>query len=277
MKEGSQFQLPKKRSGSLTEHVEQWSYNRLILFGFCLYFGIVLIFTGIECSIGVAGHFSAPNSSAEFLDLVYFNFVSILTIGYGDFSPLGIFRLLAIIEAILGLAIYSLAISIITIKLLLPGKNTIVFSKYAYFCTERNAFLIIYLNTATQYVTNLETTWYFKLAQDWQTGIPGRVPFITKSVQTFYLPFEAAYPQFCASLHKYDCLRVGLSGSIGTANYSTYVEYGLQDILIIKDRSELTNYPGFYKVDENLNTAEFASYFHYKPDKAIKMDTLVTP
>ncbi len=45
------------------------------------------------------------------LDAVYFSFVTAATIGYGDITPIGIGRLFAVIEGILGLLMYGLVIS----------------------------------------------------------------------------------------------------------------------------------------------------------------------
>jgi hypothetical protein len=120
----------------------------------------------------------------------------------------------------------------------------------------------------------VETSWYFKLGQDWTTLPPIKVPFITKSVQTFYLSF-LPLEKIKARLHYLDCLRVGITGSLGMSNYSTFVEYGLEDILVVPNRAELTNYPGFYQVDQFLSSEEFQHYFHYYPKNAIKLSEFV--
>jgi hypothetical protein len=271
MKIGEQFQLPKARPKSFLENIGNLSRLKLIVYGLLLYTGPVLLVSVVEYFIGTDHLKSASDQAVGFWDLIYFNFISMLTIGYGDLSPSGVFRIFTIVEAVFGLAVYSLSISLITVKLLLPRTNTIVFSKYAYYCTDDSAFMIIYLNTANQFITNLETSWYFKLNEDWQTRPAVRVPFITKSVQTFYLRCNKKFEEINALLHPFDCLRVGLSGNIGMSNYSTYVEYGINDILIIRNRSELTNYPGFYQVDKYLTTDEFEKHFHYQPPNASKL------
>jgi len=268
MKSGKQFELPKSRPKSFLERLTNLNWWQLALCGLFLYAGPVIFFSVIEWLIGISYLKSSSITNIDFGDLVYFNFISMLTIGYGDLWPSGIFRVFTIIEAILGLGVYTLSISLITIKLLLPRANTIVFSKYAYYCIKDKAFMVIYLNTANQFITNLETSWYFKLNEDWETRTPVRVPFITKSVQTFYLKFPNEFQEINAMLHPYDCLRVGLSGSVGMANYSTYVEYGVEDILVINSRAALTRYAGFYEVDQNLTKPEFEKYFHYHPADA---------
>jgi len=274
MKSGKQFQLPEKRKKSFVEIINELNRKKLIGAGLLLYIGTVLFFSGAEWFLHPSAHIANNHEPVSFIDLIYFNFISILTIGYGDMAPTGIFRVLTVVEAIAGLAIYGLVISIITIKVMLPGKHTIVFSKYAYYCLDDHSFMTIYLNTATQYLTNVETSWYFKLGQDWQTLPPIKVPFITKSVQTFYLPFSPL-KDIKSRLHYLDCLRVGISGSLGMSTYSTFVEYGLSDILIVPNRTELTDYNGFYQVDQYIKTEQFQQYFHYHPIAAVKMDSLI--
>ncbi|SDE84903.1 Ion channel [Mucilaginibacter pineti] len=271
MKTGNQFELPKERSKSFLELIDALSNRAIIGWGALLYAGPVLLISVAEYFIGGKTHIVTTQADVTFWDLIYFNFVSMLTIGYGDMSPSGIFRFFTILEAITGLAIYTCSISLITIKLLLPKKNIIVFSKYAYYCLDDEAFMIIYLNTANQFLTNLETSWYFKLDEDWDTRSPVRVPFITKSVQTFQLHFDKTFQDINATLHPYDCLRIGLSADIGMASYSTYVEYGVEEILVISNRTALTAYEGFYKVDEQLQTEKFANFFHYCPEGASRL------
>jgi len=274
MKSGKQFQLPEGRKKSFVEIISELNRKKLIGAGVLLYIGTVFIFSVVESFLHPETHIANNHLTVSFLDLIYFNFISILTIGYGDLAPTGIFRVLTVIEAMAGLAIYGLVISIITIKVMLPGKHTIVFSKYAYYCLDDHSFMIIYLNTATQFLTNVETSWYFKLGEDWKTLPPIKVPFITKSVQTFYLSF-LPMKDIKPKLHYLDCLRVGISGSLGMSTYSTFVEYGLSDILIVPNRAELTAYDGFYQVDEFINTEKFQHYFHYHPKDAVKMASLI--
>ncbi|WP_345947723.1 potassium channel family protein [Mucilaginibacter sp. PAMB04274] len=273
MQDNLQFQLPKIRRVSIIELIDRIRPELLVVYGLALYVVTVLFFTAVELVIGLSGNIKP--CPVDGWDLLYFNFVSILTIGYGDLSPKGIFRVLTIIEAMIGLAIYSLAISVITLKMLLPRKHTIVFSKFAYYSTKDKAFLIIYLNTARQFITNLETTWYFKLNEDWKTGPPSRVPFITTSVQTFYLRYELELDKIVSDLHPFDCLRVGLSGGLGVSNYSTYVQYDLDKILVIPDREELKAYEGFYQVDDHLSSTGFRDKFHYRPDNAASLADLL--
>ena len=190
-----------------------------------------------------------------------FNFTTILTVGYGDFSPSGYVRVFSIIEAFMGVGLYNFFVAVLTIKSFFPKKHSIVFSKYAYYSLDDKKFLIIFLNTAKENIANAEICSYFKLDKDWEVRPSGRTPFITKSVQTFFVSDEFPIEELREKLRPYDCLRVGISGGIGMANYSTSVEYGTHEIIVIKSRDVLTKYDGFWKVDENLNSLEFKKYF----------------
>jgi len=52
-----------------------------------------------------------PGSLTDLLNALYFSFVTALTIGYGDISPLGPARILAVIEGAAGLLVFGLVIS----------------------------------------------------------------------------------------------------------------------------------------------------------------------
>lgn len=143
------------------EWLDSISIFKLILIGLGLYIIITLIFSFLEFRLqNEDNYISLKNKNAEFKDFLYFNFVTILTIGYGDYSPAGIFRFFSIIEAIIGLGIFSLLISFLTLKTLLPRKSTIVFSKFGYYSLKEQRFMIIYLNTANNYLINSETCSY---------------------------------------------------------------------------------------------------------------------
>ncbi len=132
--------------------------------------------------------------------------------------------------------------------------------------------MIIYLNTASQNLVNVEISHYFKRGEDWNLTPASKAPFITRSVQTFYLGEEDFDNNKKPKLHSLDCLRIGISGSLGSANYSTFVEYPLPKILVIKNRDELRNYEGFWNVDENITTLKFKEMFAYYPKGTKTMD-----
>ena len=268
MKKAFQHKLPKRRTKSLMEWLDSISIFKLILIGLGLYIIITLIFSFLEFRLqNEDNYISLKNKNAEFKDFLYFNFVTILTIGYGDYSPAGIFRFFSIIEAIIGLGIFSLLISFLTLKTLLPRKSTIVFSKFGYYSLKEQRFMIIYLNTANNYLINSETCSYVKSGGDWKVKQAVKAPFITKSVQTFFLD-EVKLDLLKQNVTEYDCLRIGITGNIGIANYSTSIEYSFKNIIVINDRHTLTNYTGFWDVDNNINKVELQNFFHFNPPES---------
>src|SRR6185369_2327932 len=137
--------LPKKRTGLRVEWLASWPIWLIGVVGLILYIAVVLMISGVEWYLSDSSHpwVKADNNPIlEWWDIVYFNFVSILTIGYGDYHPNGgCARFLTVLEALLGTGILGITIAALTAKFLSPPQNAIVFSQYAYYCTEDERFL----------------------------------------------------------------------------------------------------------------------------------------
>jgi hypothetical protein len=234
----------------------------------------VFIFSSIEYAAAINGSFLVYCKDVQVTDyfnLLYFNCITMLTVGYGDMTPDGWGKIISVIEAFLGVATSASLFAIIIAKLLMPTKNSIVFSKYAYYCTKNKRFLVIFLNTSRLNLVNVSLSSYFKLGGDWLVKNAIVSPFITKSVQTFYLD-KCLIKDIKEKLREGDALRVGIEGGIGFTKFSTAVEYPASHILVIEDREELISYSGFHNPD--LNSQEFKKMFHYHP-KALTMKEYV--
>jgi hypothetical protein len=267
--------LPNKRTGKLISLLERNSFWRIFLTGILIYLGIVLFITTIEYFLHVFGYdyiYNCKNLAANsYSDFMFFNLFSILTISYGDFHPVFLGRLFSIIEAFLGVGVFSALVSIIIVKALLPPQNTIVFSKYGYYCTNMDpqCFLIIFVNTSNTNLGNVEISSYFKLGGDWEVKPAITSPFITQAVQTFYLD-TCSEKDIIDFLRDGDCLRVGMVGGLGFTSFSTFIQYDINEILVIPDRSKLIEYfeplgsPDFSKND-------FRNMFDYCPKEAITL------
>ena len=82
-----------------------------------IYMAIVLLAVVIEtislwcgCPLVVGSR----GNSGGFWELLYFNFITILTIGYGEFTPIHIGRFISASEALLGTGLFGLMISVVT-------------------------------------------------------------------------------------------------------------------------------------------------------------------
>jgi Ion channel len=243
---------------------------RIATTGLLLYVLVVAAVSLIEWSLStpsdawVRGPYGP---TTRWWDIVYFNFISILTVGYGDYSPVthGA-RFLTVLEAILGNAVFGLTIAAVTAKFLSPPENAIVFSRYAYYCTDDERFLVIYFNTSRTRLVNAEISSYFKLAGDWLVTPAVMSPFVTRAVQTFYtdgVPEKDIIAQLNDST---DALRFGIRGQLGAGTASAAIEYTPSDILVIPNRQPLIAYPGFW--DPDFRSKELQQMFHYFPQGA---------
>ena len=62
-------------------------------------------------------HFAGDNPEARFSDLLYFSYVSLLTIGYGDITPVSpAARTLVVLEGLLGMAFTTVLLAVLVAK-----------------------------------------------------------------------------------------------------------------------------------------------------------------
>lgn len=107
---------PAKAPGRLSwlEIIANLSLDRLIAvwLGMILLFGFVYWAAGIGMGMGLQSGSGAVKADLQgFVTAIYFSFVTALSIGYGDVVPLGIFRIVAILEGAAGLLIFGCVIS----------------------------------------------------------------------------------------------------------------------------------------------------------------------
>jgi hypothetical protein len=266
--------LPRRRVFSFVEIVSRSSVWELLCAGMLVYILPVVGCSLIEAIFLWTGHpivFTKENP-ATFWDLLYFNFVTILTIGYGDFCPVGVGRFFSVVEGIVGVGLFGILVAAVTTKLLSPGNNSVVFSCYGYYCTDQERFLLIFVNTTNTNIVNVDMTSYFKLGGDWGVRPPIRTPFITSSVQTFFLD-EEKLENIVESLRDGDVFRFGLSGQLGLSTYSVAVQYQAHEIIVIQNREALTQYPGFHSPD--FNSVDISKMFHYRPPGSLTLSEYV--
>ena len=263
-------ELPSKRATSVVEKISRATTGQIIGVGLLLYIVPVLVISLIEIISSLVGHplVYAGKDPAQLIDLPYFNLITIITIGYGDLHPVGWGRVLSVTEGILGVGIFGLLVAVLTTKFLSPRPNSIVFSRYGYYCTDEERFLLIFVNTTNTYMVNVDMTSYFKLGGDWGVRESIRTPILTTSVQTFYVDREPLN-NIVHLLREGDVFRFGLSGSLGLTAYSTAVQYHAEEIIVIPNRDELTSYEGFHSPD--FRSANISAMFHYQPEHSLTL------
>jgi potassium channel LctB len=99
---------------SALEILANWPLERLIGFwlGMIVVFGLIYWLAGIGMGRGLqAGNITVKPDLHGLGTAIYFSFVTALSIGYGDVTPIGALRILAVIEGIAGLLIFGCVIS----------------------------------------------------------------------------------------------------------------------------------------------------------------------
>lgn len=99
---------------SWLEALANLSLQRLIAIwlGMILVFGAIYWAAGLGMGMGLQmGSGFVKADGQGFVTAIYFSFVTALSIGYGDVVPLGVFRILAILEGAAGLLIFGCVIS----------------------------------------------------------------------------------------------------------------------------------------------------------------------
>jgi len=96
------------------EILANWSLERLIGFwlGMIVVFGVIYWLAGISMGWGLqAGNLAVKPDLDGFGTALYFSFVTALSIGYGDVTPIGALRIVAVTEGIAGLLVFGCVIS----------------------------------------------------------------------------------------------------------------------------------------------------------------------
>lgn len=261
--------LPTKRRGGFLSFVDETSMGRLALYGILAYVGVVVLISLVEFAglklFGFQWVQYSGGGEVGFWDTIYFNLVTILTVGYGDISPNGLGKVFSTIEALFGIGLFAGAISLLTVKALRPSPDTIVFSKYAYYCLDEQRFMVIFLNTSVSRLENCSISSYFKVGRDWQLSPAISPPFLTTAVQTFFIDRHSE-EEIREKLMDGDCLRVCISGTLLGSKVAASVQYKPHEILILQNRKYIASYEPFWR--PNLGDPEFVRMFHYKPEGA---------
>lgn len=144
--------------------------------------GSILFFSALFWLAGnFEGHGVAKNNeSADIYELVYFSVVSITTLGYGDFTPIGISRLFASLEAIFGILFIGYSIS----QVLSLRQSTLVEYSVNYGIYEAYNQCIEYLIDAKESIGD-------KRREIQNSIIPEKISFIYNRSNPFYSSTKA--------------------------------------------------------------------------------------
>ena len=96
-----------------------------VLGAICIYVLIGMLFSFLYTTIGLLGDeaFFVQTNHANVAEFLYFSFITLTTVGYGDFTPaFGIGRALASLEALLG-QLYLVTIIAVLVSRMAPRRN----------------------------------------------------------------------------------------------------------------------------------------------------------
>ena len=134
-----------------TSYFRLWVLQRstLALAGlWLLTYCIVAVVFSVAYAILPACAVTCGNACArEFGSLLYFSFTTQATVGYGDCAPLGVGRILSVLQAFVGVTMNALILGVVAFKSLKPGRP-IQFSRYIVYDQRRHEFWIRFVNTA---------------------------------------------------------------------------------------------------------------------------------
>lgn len=265
--------LPGRKTNKFIRLVDKLNYWHLLLIGMSIYGAVVLITSGV-CYLGAhCGHVlidMTGGATPTFRDLVYFNFANILTLDHGPFSPIGAGKVITILEALVGVALLGVVISVVVVKLTNPSKNSIVFSKYGYYAIDTQSFFIIFVNTNRAPLVQAEMSLVIKTGFHWPIGSPIMAPYIGESAWTFFVggPFpKSKIANLVLQGGDHDSIKFGISGSYGFANFASAMRYTFKDIIVVPSREPFEQDPIYDKPE--YSSPEFVKAFHFKPEDSL--------
>lgn len=105
------IELLRKRQIEIKDIAIVFGTYLTIALGFGLIYTLISLIGGTPC---IGNLKSSPSTLAFYFDHIYFSFVTITTVGYGDFVPiLGISRFFAVTEVLIGILITNIVLGLI--------------------------------------------------------------------------------------------------------------------------------------------------------------------
>ncbi|MFC3389510.1 ion channel [Salinicoccus sesuvii] len=77
------------------------------MFSLFLIFAIIYYILSLQAPIYMDGNAGESVDEYHFSDVLYYSGVTLLSIGYGDYTPLGVTRFLSLFEGFLGIVVPS--------------------------------------------------------------------------------------------------------------------------------------------------------------------------
>lgn len=178
-------------------------------------------------------------------ELLYFNFVTILTIGYGDYTPMGWGRFLSILEGVAGLLVFGILTGVTVLKMTTPKKTSVIFSKTCYYILEKQRFLVVFLNANRKALVFADMCSQLKFKRDFALRESYSSPYVGGSAWTFMIDRLPLGELISQPIDSEDSVKFAVRGSYGFAHFSAGVRYDLNKVIMLSSRNLFTEAPEF--------------------------------
>ncbi len=91
--------------------IDRLTFLQIFLFWFSMITLFGVIFYATNTTVHILTYTQEKTSQVGLADSIYFSFVTAATIGYGDITPIGLGKILAVLEGMLGMLVYGVVIS----------------------------------------------------------------------------------------------------------------------------------------------------------------------
>ncbi|MCG1010259.1 two pore domain potassium channel family protein [Salinicoccus sp. ID82-1] len=92
---------------SLSLNWPLYLYIFTVMFALFVIFAVIYYIISFQTSIYINGNTGESVTDYTFWEILYYSGVTLLSIGYGDFTPVGVVRFLSLFEGFLGIVVPS--------------------------------------------------------------------------------------------------------------------------------------------------------------------------
>ncbi len=279
---GAHIKYPQKASYAWITRVKETPFGVLLLLLFLLYCLLNIIWTGIYYYLAVL------KTSASFVDYLYFSFITALTIGYGDYSPIAdTGKLLVIIHGCMMAIYFACMIAILSVKMFFP-RNTLVFSKQMFLNPKEEVLGVRIINTHMEKLINPDIRIFMTahcvgnvISSEYRVATFDSKPYLGK--HDFILMFSGKLNNAIKisdewkKAKEYDrsrnsnpksrfCITISITGTYGIQQMSYFKKYYPSDIVIGKC---------FKAIEYNEQDQRKRLYYTDFPDFWVNFDTIL--
>jgi hypothetical protein len=199
---------------------------------------------------------------------LYFSFITQLTVGYGDYTPIGYGQTLAVAQGILGVIIVGIWIGVVVAKWFTAGsRGSIMFAAWAGYSLKEDRFFVLFVNRRVHHLVDANINSIVKLSRYNPVAPGGNAPYIGKSAWPFSIqkvPVDviAGLKAKQQIFPDKDGIKISISGTAGMTRCTNWTKYNFEEVWVFPDK----NYYGYDKFENPRFDKEFYEEFIYPHD-----------